>query len=166
MKRRALIAVVALAVLLAPSAAAKTFKVEWRERKEVADATVDFRVTKIVVGARTWAVTLAIRNGTHAPLRVTTPARGTTPIPYTAVVSPTQYRGQTALVRNGVRSYDAIPSRLPRSIAAGATWTGTIAGRGALARGRYTLGLGWFEPLDPNAGGKGFYWVTDHSFRL
>lgn len=160
------ILVVLVALVAAPAAGAKTFKVDWREQKMVSDRAVSFRITKITITPSSWSVTLSIRNGTRAPLRVTTPAPMTTPIPTLSVSRKDQYRGETALVDtdHGV-AHDPPPAQLPRSIAKGATWTGAIGGTGKMRRGRYVVGLGWFDPLDPAAGGRGFYWVTDHSIR-
>jgi hypothetical protein len=162
---------VLLALVVVPGAAAKTIKLDWRERKVLADGSaVRFHVTEAVVTARSWAVTFSITNGSGAALKLVTPAPGTTPIRGFAVLRRGQWRGETCLLDFGSRgwnAYDPPPSQLPRSIGAGATWTGTISGKAKLARGRdYRLSFGWFEPLDPDTGGRGFYWITDHSFRL
>lgn len=164
MRRALLVALVALVV--APAAGAKTFKVDWREQKVTAGRVVSFRVARIVITPTSWSVTLSIRNGTRAALRVTTPPLFTTPIPTLSILRKEQYRGETALVDDDHHvAHDPRPSQLPRSIAKGATWAGTISGTGNMRHGRYVVGLGWFVPLDPAAGGRGFYWITDHSVR-
>ena len=158
--------VLLVALVAAPAAGSRTFRVNWREQKIVASRAVNFRITKIVITPTSWSLTLSIRNGTRASLRVTTPPRGTTPIPTLNILRPEQYRGETALVDTDHSvAHDPPPSQLPRAIAAGATWSGTIGGTGKMRRGRYVVGLGWFEPLDPHAGGRGFYWITDNSVR-
>ena len=163
MRRALLVALVALVV--APAADAQTFNVDWREQKVTGGRPVSFRITRIVITPTSWSLRLSIRNGTRAALKVTTPAPMTTPIPHLSVVRKEQYRGETALVDDHRVAHDPPPSRLPRSIAKGATWSGTISGTGKMRHGRYVVGLGWFEPLDPAAGGSGFYWITDHSVR-
>jgi hypothetical protein len=166
MRRVGAAALVALALMVAPAANAKTFNVDWREQKVTAGRAVFFRVTRIVITPTSWSLTLSIRNGTRAALRVTTPPLFTTPIPTLSIARKEQYRGETALVDDDHRvAHDPPPSQLPRSIAKGATWSGTIGGTGKMRHGRYVVGLGWFDPLDPAAGGRGFYWITDHSVR-
>jgi len=153
-----------VALVVAPAAGAKTFNVDWREQKTTGGRVVAFRITRVVITPTSWSVKLSIRNGTRGALKVTTPAAMTTPIPHLSILRKEQYRGETALVDDDHRvAHDPPSSQLPRSIAKGATWSGTVSGTGKMRHGRYVVGLGWFEPLDPRAGGRGFYWVTDHS---
>jgi hypothetical protein len=163
-KRAVLVTLAALVV--APTAGAKTFDVDWREQKVTGGRPVVFRITRIVITPTSWAVRLSIRNATRAALKVTTPPLLTTPIPTLSILRKTDFRGETALFDYDHRVvHDPPPSQLPRSIAKGATWSGTISGTGRMRHARYVVGLGWFEPLDPAAGGSGFYWITDHSVR-
>ena len=164
MKWTVLVALAALVV--APAAGAKTFNVDWREQKVTGGRPVSFRITRIVIAPTSWSLRLSVKNGTRAALKVTTPPLFTTPIPTLSVSRKEQYRGETALIDDDHRvTHDPPPSQLPKSIAKGATWSGTISGTGKMRHGRYVVGLGWFEPLDPAAGGSGFYWITDHSVR-
>ena len=162
MKRVVLVALAAFVVV--PAAGAKTFNVDWREQKVTGGRPVSFRITRIVITPTSWSLRLSIKNGTEAALKVTTPPLFTTPIKFLIISRREQYRGETALVDDDHRvTHDPPASQLPKSIAKGATWSGTISGTGKMRHGRYVVGLGWFEPLDPAAGGSGFYWVTDHS---
>src|SRR5919112_1118734 len=112
-----------LALVVAPAASAKTFNVDWHEQKVTAGRAVSFRGPRIVITPTSWSLTLSIRNGTRAALRVTTPPLFTTPIPTLSIARKEQYRGETALVDDDHRvAHDPSPSQLPRSIAKGATW--------------------------------------------
>ena len=176
--RRIVLVALACALCSAPTAAAKTIKVDWRESVGISGGgRIEFRITKIVATTRGWTVTAAIRNATKA--RVGIDPAGRT---YGAASPNPVWRDGMALlelhrvINVNIGGYDnqwwehkatTFRPALPRSLAPGASWTGTLGGRAKLKPGQsFSLGLGLFLPQNPESGGSSVIWITDHSFRL
>ncbi len=177
-----LVAVAFAFFVVVPTAAGKTFKVNWSEAKHVHGGEVDFHVTRIVIGSARWSVTAAVTNRSRYTLAVSQPqATG----PNGTVWSRNAgfgiaYRDQNPECvpsKGCVPGLFAFPATrglpaLPQTLGPRRRWSGTFSGAGNPPRtSPLWLTFGWFEiskaPRDAaDDVGIGFNWVTDHTVRL
>src|SRR5215218_3474554 len=145
MRRVGAAAVLAVALVAAPAADAKTIDVNWREQKPLADGgALKFRITKIVATTTQWSVTATIENASGSPVGIDRDGRES--------AVPSQHPRWT----NGIALIE--PHR---------SWTGTFGGKAKLRKGHaYSVGFGLFELQSPASGGANVFWITDHSFTL
>src|SRR5215213_4724439 len=157
MRRVGAAAVLALALVVAPGAGAKTIKVDWREQKPLADGgALKFRITKVVATTTQWSVTATIDNASASPVGIDRDGREFgVPPPH-----PLWTNGIALIESHRVYSANiagrhvewwqhpatAFRPALPRTIGARHAWTGTFGGKAKLRNGQaYSVGFGLFE---------------------
>lgn len=178
----ALIAVVALLAGCASSspiarpataaAAPQTAELDWDEREPATGPGLVFRANRLEVTKDGWEVDVEIHNQTSIPY-----ALATDPVAVarhfglmlfaTGTLAELEQRNADRKLP-GIRSARRFDPPLPRRLAPGARWRGTIAADGALAAGRFVRIV--FGPLiaEADAGSlpDQLVWITDHAYRL
>jgi hypothetical protein len=178
--RAAALFLIALGLIAAPSAQAKTLKVDWREYSGLVGGQVNFRITKIVVTPTSWSVTATVTNNspytldvTNPPLLSSGPFQGmwSTRSAGFGLVVYTPPKG-TSTGGYGVRPSNHASPSLPRKLSPKATWRGTFSGTTKVPKGNeLRLSFGWFIISDAPSERKSyigtqFGLVTHHLFRL
>jgi hypothetical protein len=152
-------AAAAAALTLVPAAgASQTYYLGWREFAVVKGSGKEmlFRVGTLTVNGSAWSVSASFASRSSKTL-------GLRPN-FELLVgrTETQTHGLTVL---RATAYSPAP---PRTLAPGASWSGTFSGRGAaaLVKGRFVhVSFGWFVGrLFPDT--PGFAWVTDNVKQL
>src|SRR5215208_4411499 len=179
MRRVGAAAVLALALVVAPGAGAKTIKVDWREQKPLADGgALKFRITKVVATTTQWSITGTIENASGSPVGIDRDGRDVPPF---KLPHPIWFNGMALIESHRLYSaniagrhvewwqHPATTFRpaLPRTLGAHRSWTGTFGGKSKLRKGQsFSIGFGHFELQSPESGGATVFWITDHSFTL
>jgi hypothetical protein len=170
--------VLALALVAAPAAGAKTIKVDWREQKPLADGgALRFRITKVVATTTQWSVTATIENASGSPVGIDRDGREfgvPTPHPLwtNGIALIESHRVYSANIAGRHVEWWQHPATafrpaLPRTLGAHRSWTGTFGGKGKLRKGQaFSIGLGLFELQSAASGGATVFWITGHSFTL
>jgi len=178
MRRVGAAALLALALVAAPAAGAKTIRVDWREQKPLADGgALKFRITKVVATTTQWSVTATIENASGSPVGIDRDGReSAVPSQHPrwtngiALIEP--HRSWTAqlggpLIEWWQHQATAFKPAVPRTLGSHRSWTGTFGGKAKLRKGHaYSIGFGLFELQSPASGGANVFWITDHSFTL
>lgn len=173
-----------VAAVAAPTAGAKTFRVNWNEQRHLHDGTFAFHVSRIDATTSSWSAVVSMANHTKTSYGVDSGCEGWSPqfvTPGMGIIFP---GGGKYGWKNGwaVRIAHSSTPALPRVLAPGASWHGTIRGTGPLRRGIFLrLSFGYFVPDRPGArshcdaqfafapssfGNTAWSWTTDHTFRL
>lgn len=138
----------------------RVLRVDWRGEHRLQSGSVGYRVTRIEVAGRTWAVTARLANRTSRPLRVSRAQPPSFRECRTGLIS--FYRTSTAFGNSALPAASFEP-RLPGSLAPGEVWRGVFRGRGPLPpRTLMYVCFGYF--LEPGQL-DGFSIVTDRAFR-
>lgn len=180
--RRALAAALLAVAIAAPAAGAKTIRVSWNEQRRLHDGTFAFHVSRIDATTSSWSAVVSIANHTKTTYGLDSGCGGWSPqfvTPGMGIIYP---GGGPQGLSGGwsMRTARTAAPALPRLLAPGASWRGTIRGAGPLPRGIFLrLTFGYFVPgrpgtrskCDPQRGFAPFdnttwYWTTDHTFRL
>jgi hypothetical protein len=178
MRRVGAAAVLALVLVAAPAAGARTIKVDWREQKPLADGgALKFRITKVVATTTQWSIAATIENASGSPIGIDrdgidVPVRPPHPIwlKGIALIEPRRVWNPNIGGRF-VEWWQHVPSSfrpaLPRTLGPHKSWTGTFGGKAKLGKGQtFSIGFGLFELQSPESGGATVFWITDHSFTL
>ena len=168
----------AVALVAAPAADAKTIEVDWREQKPLADGgALKFRITKIVATTTQWSVTATIENASGSPVGIDRGGRKfgvppPRPLWTNGIALIESHRVYSANIAGRHVEWWEHPAAtfrpaLPRTLGPRRSWTGTFGGKSKLRKGQaFSLGLGLFELQSAASGGATVYWITDHSFTL
>ncbi len=135
-------------------------KVDWNEKaKDGKVPVMGFRVDSFVFGKTTWSAHVTLTNLSKSTIDIGDDFRAAIYADSKAE-DPSQAIG-FALV------FTFSPAR-PKSLAPGASWTGTIGGYGSLtSSGAVRYARLVFGPLRGLPGQKGaIYWITDHALTL
>ena len=171
-----------VATVAAPAAGAKTFRVNWNEQRRMHDGTFTFHVSRIDATPSSWSAVVAMANHTTTSYGVDSGCEGWSPqfvTPGMGVIHPggPKYGWSSGW---GMHIAHSSSPALPRVLAPGGSWHGTIRGTGPLPRGVFLrLTFGYFVPGRPGARSRcnpqfayapfdntTWYWSTDHTFRL
>jgi hypothetical protein len=181
MTRLAAVAAVAVALLVAPGAVAKTLHVRWVEQKQIAGGgSFVFKVTRIDAAPTRWSAVVAIENRSAAAYDVQPGCNGFAPQFAAPGLGIVYYAGGLGWTfGTWVRGASTFAPTLPRTFRPAARWAGTMRGRGPLPKKTdLHLSFGFFtprgddvaacrKPLAERSSIAGeWYWVTDHVFRL
>jgi hypothetical protein len=154
--RRSLTLLGLLALLLVPSAQAKTFPTRWQEHFRFdGKLLMTFNTKAITINGQSWAVGGSFKNRTSSPVRVTIQAPG--------IAVATTPPGPTQKIRF-IRARSVSPP-FPQVLAPGQVWRGTFRGRGIPSSATYLMAVyGDFERMAPRLP-KEWRWITDHALR-
>ena len=140
----------------------KELNVRWNEAKYVRGGEVDFRIRRITVGTA-WAVQATVINKTSYAFRIDQRLYSFAVAIWTPSPDIDHQSGHFTLV-----AAQRFVPHLPAVLRPGATWKGVFTGVGGKALPRRTplrLCFGMFLPV-ATTDVRGFYWITDHTFRL
>jgi hypothetical protein len=178
MRRVGAAAVLALVLVAAPAAGARTIKVDWREQKPLADGgALKFHVTKVVATTTQWSIAATIENASGSPVGIDHDGRERSlpsqhPVWTDGIALIEPHRSWTAqlggpLIEWWQHPATAFRPALPRTLGPHHSWTGTFGGKAKLRQGQaYSIGFGLFELQSAASGGATVFWITDHSFAL
>ena len=168
----------AVALVAAPAADAKTIDVNWREQKPLADGgALKFRITNVVATTTQWSITATIANASGSPVGIDRDGREfgvppPRPIWADGIALIESHRVWNPNIGGRYIEWWQHPATtfrpaLPRTLGAHRSWTGTFGGRAKLRKGQaYSIGFGLFELQSAASGGATVFWITDHSFTL
>lgn len=138
----------------------RVLRVDWSGEHRLQSGSVRYRVTRIEVSGRAWAVTARLTNGTSRPLRV---SRSEPPSFRECRTGLIGFYRTSAGYGNTKLTAASFQPRLPASLAPGQVWQGVFRGRGPLPpRTLLYVCFGYF--LEPRQS-DGFSIVTDQGFR-
>lgn len=162
--------VVLLALAVAPSAAAKTIRLNWTERIPAGFGypVLEFHVTSLTYDDEHFAVSASVRNRSKSPVTIDQTPRLKTLPTFGVRLPPVVCRWHRyPACRNGgpiLVAATTFSRPLPKVLAGGATWRGTFSGLAPMHKAiRVAVTFGNF--LAPRQK-KGFSWATSHVVRL
>lgn len=154
-RMRALFAITAAALILAPAASARTFQLGWNERFEVAGQPVmSFKVASLTISKSGWSARVSFRNLTAKPVLIRN----------RFALLHARQRSTRAFGRLAARS---LRPRMPSRLAPRSAWSGTLSGKGAAALRGVFVRVHFDEFVGHLRLGRArFGWVTDHAVRV
>ena len=158
MRRLALLlSTLATGFVVALPAAARTVPLNWNESlKRNGRPLMTFAVSNVTFAGGGWTVGASFSNRTAATVRIPRKRFGLRIFRGARVTTATPYRHLPA---------GTFQPAVPATLAPGQAWTGTFAGRGTPARGRYVrVTFGYFSRIAPRQPSP-WVWLTDHTFR-
>lgn len=159
----------------APAVAAgpQSARLDWVERFGSRGNRITFRVRSFAVLDDGWRAQVSLTNGTSVPLAVgernASVDRVFGVMLFGTGDAAELERRNTAGELPAVRRADTIEPSLPDVLAPGATWSGTIGARGALAAGRFVrVVFGTLVPVGdpPPDYPDRLVWITDAAYEL
>jgi hypothetical protein len=154
---RSLVLLGSLALLLVPSAQAKTYPTRWSEHVWYGGRVLmTFNTREISINGPNWAVTGSFKNRTRRTVAVVAKAPGIAIANRPPIQRP-PYRF--------IRATSVQPP-FPKALRPGQVWRGTFSGSGLPSNGRFLMAVfGDFAQITPDTA-RGWRWVTDHAIRL
>lgn len=163
---RSALALTACALVLVPSAQARTIKLNWVDRisADFGYLPMTIAVRQVVITPRAWAVHASITNRSRKAIRIAKPI----------VSHPPQYTfglgwapkcpPPSFSCKLETRDFTYAKPPFPGILRPGQTWKGVYGGPGRPAKGKLIYGtFGYFVP----AGARdGFSWLTQNAFKL
>ncbi len=165
--RRALGCAAGLALVLVPSAQARTIKLNWVEQRSATyfPVAMTFKVKDVTITKAAWSVHATFTNRSKKTIRISRK-----PAAYYARYSfglgiPNVVR-QPGFVNTELETLNATYAKpaFPKQLRAGQIWTGVFGGPGLPPTGKLinvTFGVFSAPGID-----KEWSWVTDHAFKL
>ena len=151
--------------LAAPSKP-RVLEVNWVERttRDFGYEPMTFKVAKVTITAKAWAVHASVTNRSTRKIRIARPLE-TYPPQYTFGLgwAPKCEPPATACPLDTRKRTYARPA-IPAALRPGQTWAGVFGGPGSVARGKLIyVTFGRFVPAGATSG---FNWVTQSAFKL
>ncbi len=159
-------AVVAVALIVAPAASAKTLTLNWVEQASATyyPATMTFKVKSVTTGAHAWSVRASVTNRSNTTIRLVKAVTIASPhyqYPFSLLFAPV-CKPPAISCQLEILAATYFRSAKPTQLRSGKTWTGTFGGPGLPPRQKLiNVGFGEFV-----VGKKTFSYITTHAFKL